>query len=76
MLGGLDNCRENQELIDDFEATEKDYDNRHESIIDRFLYGGTVHWVIREYNEIEEKFSIYVLADGSEIFKKQKINGV
>ena len=72
-LGGIDNCRENIELINTLEQTEKYYDEKHENIIDRFLYHGTVHWTVEKYDETKETIKIYQMNDGGEILKKTPI---
>ena len=65
-LGGLDNCRENQELIQELEEYERQFDLAHENIIERFLYNGTVHWVVEKYDETTDNIKIFKYEDGSE----------
>lgn len=72
-LGGLENCRENIDLINEMIKTEKQYDENHPNIIDRFLYHGTVHWDVIQYDETKETIKIYQLNDGGEILKKSTI---
>ena len=72
-FGGLDNCRENLGLIEEMEEMERCYDDKHESIIDRFLYHGTVHWSVEKYDETKETIHIYQMDDGYELLKKKPI---
>ena len=72
-FGGIDKCRENIELIQEMEEAERCYDKKHENIIDRFLYHGTVHWDVVQYDETKETIKIYLLNDGREILKKTPI---
>ena len=37
--------------IERYKEFERQYDDAHDSVIDRFLYGGTVHWRVEKYNE-------------------------
>ena len=69
-LGGLDSCRENVDLIRELEEAERQYDEVHESIVDRFLYNGTVHWRIEKYDETIETYKIIPLECGYEKIKK------
>ena len=72
-LGGLDNCRTNPDLIKEMEDAEKSYDEKHDNIIDRFLYNGTVHWSVENYDETKETAHVVQLDDGYELLKKKPI---
>lgn len=72
-LGGLDNCRYNLDLIAEMEHAELIYDNNHESIIERFLYHGTVCWCVEQYDETKETIHIVKLSDGRERLIKTPI---
>lgn len=72
-LGGLDNCRTNLDLIKEMETAETAYNEKHENIIDRFLYNGTVHWSVEKYDETKETAYVVQLDEGYELLKKKPI---
>ena len=73
VLGGLDSCRTNPDLIKEMETAETAYNEKHENIIDRFLYNGTVHWSVEKYDETKETAYVVQLDEGYELLKKKPI---